>query len=64
MNGNTVIAADLGGGDVGFAALTRLDGEPYLAQLSIRAGHMRRGIGSALLHAALALRQSTTPRYG
>jgi GNAT superfamily N-acetyltransferase len=49
----TIIATDLRGRAVGFAAVDLLDGEPYLEQLSVRASHMRRGIGSALIHSAL-----------
>lgn len=39
---------------LGFAALDVLDGEPYLEQLSVRRGAMRRGIGRQLLHRAIA----------
>jgi GNAT superfamily N-acetyltransferase len=53
--GTAVIAVDSQGHAVGFAAVSRLDGQPYLAQLSVRRGHMRRGIGGALLGAARAL---------
>jgi len=49
----TIIATDMRGRAVGFAAVDRLDGEPYLEQLSVRASYMRRGIGSALIHSAL-----------
>lgn len=51
--GTTFIAMDMRGRAVGFAAMDLLDGEPYLEQLSVRVSHMRRGIGSALIHAAL-----------
>ena len=51
--GTTVIAMDMRGRAVGFAAIDLLDGEPYLEQLSVRVSHMRRGIGSALINAAL-----------
>ncbi|HEX6397503.1 MAG TPA: GNAT family N-acetyltransferase [Steroidobacteraceae bacterium] len=51
--GGVLIAMDPRGLAVGFAAVSRLDTEPFLAQLSVRHGHMRRGIGSALLRAAL-----------
>ena len=49
----TIIATDMRGRAVGFAAVDLLDGEPYLEQLSVRASYMRRGIGSALIHSAL-----------
>ncbi len=39
---------------LGFAALDVLDGEPYLEQLSVRRGAMRRGIGRQLLQRAFA----------
>jgi GNAT superfamily N-acetyltransferase len=38
---------------VGFAALGEVDGLPYLDQLSVRLGAMRRGIGRRLLGVAL-----------
>ena len=50
---STLIATDMHGRAVGFAAVDLLDGEPYLEQLSVRASYMRRGIGSALIHSAL-----------
>jgi GNAT superfamily N-acetyltransferase len=50
--GTTIIATDMRGRAVGFAAVDQLDGEPYLEQLSVRTSCMRRGIGSALIHAA------------
>ncbi len=34
---------------VGFAAMTMVDAEPYLQQISVRAGFMRRGIGAWLI---------------
>ena len=49
----TIIATDMRGRAVGFAAVDLLDGEPYLEQLSVRASYMRRSIGSALIHSAL-----------
>jgi GNAT superfamily N-acetyltransferase len=52
-DGSAIVAGDPLGRVVGFAAVTRIDGRPYLAQLSVRRTHMRRGLGSALLHAAL-----------
>jgi len=51
--GTTVIAMDPQGQAVGFGAVGLLNGQPYLEQLSVRCSHMRRGIGSALLHAAI-----------
>lgn len=56
--GSAIVATDLRGGMLGFAAVTRLDRQPYLAQLSVRRTHMRRGIGSALLYAALDAAQA------
>ena len=53
--GRLVFAADPASPDqpLGFAAYGFLDGEPYLDQLSVRRGSMRRGLGRALLaHAA------------
>jgi len=38
---------------VGFAALTRVDGNPHLAQISVLASQAGRGTGSALLAEAL-----------
>lgn len=38
---------------IGFASLDVLDGEPYLDQLSVRAGAGRRGVGRALLRKAI-----------
>lgn len=39
---------------IGFAALDVLDGEPYLDQLAVLRSSMRRGVGGALLHHAIA----------
>jgi len=50
--GEVILATDPRGHAVGFVAVSRLDTEPFLAQLSVRPEHMRRGIGSALLEAA------------
>lgn len=50
-----LIAVDRSGVDVGFAALGSRDGQPYLDQLSVRAGSMRRGIGTELLLAAMKM---------
>lgn len=38
---------------VGFAALGFVDKEGYLAQISVRRAHMRRGVGAALLERAI-----------
>jgi GNAT superfamily N-acetyltransferase len=38
---------------IGFAALGFVDGAPYLAQMSVRRAHMRRGVGTALLARAI-----------
>jgi GNAT superfamily N-acetyltransferase len=51
--GEVILAMDPRGHAVGFVAMSRLDTEPFLAQLSVRPEYMRRGIGSALLEAAL-----------
>lgn len=51
--GTTILASDDWGHIVGFAALDLLDTEPFLAQLSVRHDHMRRGIGGLLLSAAM-----------
>jgi GNAT superfamily N-acetyltransferase len=53
MARTALIAADARGEAIGFAAVGVLDGEPYLAQLSVRVRHMRHGVGSALLGAAI-----------
>jgi GNAT superfamily N-acetyltransferase len=53
--GTTIVATDMSDRAVGFAAVDLLDGEPYLEQLSVRPSYMRRGIGSALIGAALDL---------
>jgi GNAT superfamily N-acetyltransferase len=60
--GTTVMAIDGAGSPVGFAALMVLDGEPYLEQLSVRMGAMRRGIGSRLLQAAETIARQTLTR--
>jgi GNAT superfamily N-acetyltransferase len=51
----TLIAVDSMSGPIGFAAVGRKDGDAYLAQLSVRRRFMRRGIGSALLEAAVEI---------
>ena len=45
----------------GFAAVSRLDGEPYLQQLSVRRRFMRQGIGTSLI--AQVVRESLTPGH-
>ncbi len=47
--GSCWVAMDPDGGAVGFAAMTMVDSEPYLQQISVRAGFMRRGIGAWLI---------------
>jgi GNAT superfamily N-acetyltransferase len=47
--GSCWIAIGPGEREVGFAALTMLDSEPYLQQISVRANFMRRGIGAWLI---------------
>lgn len=46
---------------VGFIAVGLLDEQPYVEQISVRMGHMRQGLGGALLDAAFA---SFAARYG
>jgi GNAT superfamily N-acetyltransferase len=58
----TLIAVDYISGPVGFAAVGRKDGDTYLAQLSVRRHFMRRGIGSALLEAAVEIAQALGAR--
>jgi GNAT superfamily N-acetyltransferase len=58
-SGTTVMAADGAGEALGFVALAVLDGEPYLEQLSVRMGSMRRGIGSRLLRTAEIIARQT-----
>jgi GNAT superfamily N-acetyltransferase len=52
--GDVFAAVDADDAPVGFAALTRVDGAPYLDQLSVRCAAMRRGLGGQLLTAAIA----------
>lgn len=54
--GNTLVAVDARDQPLGFAVLELPDGQPYLDQLSVRQSAMRRGIGTALLEAALRWR--------
>jgi GNAT superfamily N-acetyltransferase len=51
--GQLFFAVDERGECVGFAALDRLDGVPYLDQLSVRRAAMKRGAGRFLLHHAI-----------
>ena len=51
----TLIATYALHGPVGFAALGQLDGDAWLAQLSVRRRFMRRGLGRALLEASMRL---------
>lgn len=51
--GTTLVATDLRGRMVGFAAVGSRDGEAFIDQLSVRRSYMRRGIGTTLLHAAI-----------
>lgn len=51
--GATTIATDSNSHALGFIALDEVDGDPFVAQLSVRVAHMRRGIGTMLLHAAV-----------
>jgi GNAT superfamily N-acetyltransferase len=53
-SGDTFIAEDAAHRAIGIAVLGRLDGEPYLDQLSVRLRHVDRGVGTALLSAAAA----------
>lgn len=52
--GDVFVAVDADDAPVGFAALTRVDGAPYLDQLAVRCAAMRRGLGGRLLAAAIA----------
>lgn len=52
--GAVELAVDQTGYPVGFVALTRVDGQPYLEQLSVRRRCMQRGVGRALLARAIA----------
>lgn len=62
QSGTTFVASGQSGEPVGFAAVTVLDDEPYLEQLSVRMGAMRNGIGTALLNAAERLAAETQTR--
>ena len=52
---SAVLAVDEAGVILGFAIMGELDGDPYLEQLSVRMDVMRRGIGTALLNAAIGI---------
>lgn len=52
---SAVLAVDEAGTVLGFAVAGQLDGEPYLEQLSVRMNVMRRGIGTAVLNAAIGM---------
>jgi GNAT superfamily N-acetyltransferase len=54
-SGTAVLATNRSGESIGFAALGVLVGEPYLEQLSVRMHAMRRGVGAALLTAAVRM---------
>jgi GNAT superfamily N-acetyltransferase len=47
---------------VGFAALERVDGEVHLEQLSVHPSAMRRGVGAALLEAAVDVARAVGAR--
>jgi GNAT superfamily N-acetyltransferase len=57
-----LLAVNGTGESLGFMALAALDDEPYLEQLSVRMHAMRRGIGSALLNAALRTAENARAR--
>lgn len=53
LEGRVIVALDARGREVGFAATCLIDTEPFLAQLSVRHAHMRRGLGATLLQATV-----------
>ena len=57
--GSALLAISATGEPIGFAAAGRLDGEPYLDQLSVRRAFMRRGIGTSLLSAVENMQRDT-----
>ena len=61
-SGTTLLASNRSREVIGFAALRVLDGEPYLEQLSVRMHAMRKGIGTALLDAAVRVAEKTRAR--
>jgi GNAT superfamily N-acetyltransferase len=52
--GNVFLALDPSGEPIGFAALGWVDARPYLDELAVRRGAMRRGVGGQLLERAAA----------
>jgi GNAT superfamily N-acetyltransferase len=52
-SGDIFIAVDASHRANGIAVLGRLDGEPYLNQLSVRLEHVGQGVGTALLSLAI-----------
>jgi GNAT superfamily N-acetyltransferase len=52
--GDVFFADEAGIGPVGVAVLGRMDGEPYLDQISVRLEYVERGVGSALLQSAVS----------
>ena len=61
-SGTAFLAMNRSGESIGFTALGVLDGEPYLEQLSVRMHAMRRGIGAALLAAAVRMAEEARAR--
>jgi GNAT superfamily N-acetyltransferase len=59
--GDALIAEDDARWPIGIAVLSRLDGEPYLEQLSVRLTHVGQGVGTALLSAAATWAASRGP---
>jgi GNAT superfamily N-acetyltransferase len=53
-DGGVFLAEQAGGAAVGLLVMALVDGEPYLEQLSVRTGAMRRGLGRRLLAHAIA----------
>lgn len=60
--GTALLATNRSGESLGFTALGVLDGEPYLEQLSVCMHAMRRGIGTALLAAAVRMAEEARAR--
>lgn len=52
--GLALTAVDSNDHPIGFATFGLVDGEPYLDQVSVRPGMMRRGVGTALLNRVVA----------
>jgi GNAT superfamily N-acetyltransferase len=61
-SGTALLASDRSGESIGFMALGVLDEELYLEQLSVRMHAMRRGIGAALLAAAVRMAEEARAR--